>query len=97
MIRSVKSGCGGLLITRAVKLLPFGLGRGNIRNLDKLLELLGPLNTGKVYAGGSYAYYERFSVVGERCCLTDNPVKEPEVNHQSDSDFMHLRILGKTY
>jgi insertion element IS1 protein InsB len=28
-------------------------------NLDKLLELLLPLNIGKVYTDGNYAYYER--------------------------------------
>ncbi|MDR3108414.1 MAG: hypothetical protein LBU65_01825 [Planctomycetaceae bacterium] len=29
-------------------------------NLDKLLELLSPLEIGKVYSDGNYAYYERF-------------------------------------
>jgi insertion element IS1 protein InsB len=29
--------------------------------IDHLLELLKPLNLGKVYTDGNYAYYERFS------------------------------------
>jgi IS1 family transposase len=30
------------------------------KNLDKLLELLKPLNIGSVYTDANYAYYERF-------------------------------------
>jgi hypothetical protein len=30
-------------------------------NLDRLPELLNPLNIGNVYNNGNYAYYERFS------------------------------------
>jgi hypothetical protein len=35
--------------------------------------------------------------VGEKCCLPNNAVKEPEVNHKRANDFMRLRIRGKTY
>ncbi|MDR0639044.1 MAG: IS1 family transposase [Spirochaetaceae bacterium] len=31
------------------------------KNPDKLLELPATLNMGKVYAGGNYVHYERFS------------------------------------
>jgi hypothetical protein len=36
----------------------FWFGTREHKNLDRLLD---PLNIGKVYADGSYAYYERFS------------------------------------
>ncbi|MDR3114664.1 MAG: IS1 family transposase, partial [Treponema sp.] len=39
----------------------FWFGRREHGNLDKLLELLKPLNLGKVYTDGNYAYYERFT------------------------------------
>ncbi|MDR3109750.1 MAG: hypothetical protein LBU65_08695 [Planctomycetaceae bacterium] len=38
----------------------FWFGTREHGNLDKLLELLSPLNIGKVYTDGNYAYYERF-------------------------------------
>jgi insertion element IS1 protein InsB len=41
--------------------IAFWFGRREQGNLDKLLELLKPLNLGKVYTDGNYAYYERFS------------------------------------
>jgi IS1 family transposase len=41
--------------------IAFRLGTREHKNLDKLLELLEPLNIGKVYTDGNYAYYERFS------------------------------------
>jgi insertion element IS1 protein InsB len=41
--------------------IAFWFGRREHGNLDKLLELLKPLNLGKVYTDGNYAYYERFS------------------------------------
>jgi insertion element IS1 protein InsB len=41
--------------------MAFWFGTREHKNLDKLLELLEPLKTGKVYTDGNYAYYERFS------------------------------------
>jgi insertion element IS1 protein InsB len=38
----------------------FWFGTREHNNLDKLLELLSPLELGKVYTDGNYAYYERF-------------------------------------
>ena len=37
----------------------FWFGTREHNNLDKLLELLEPLNIGKVYTDGNYAYYEK--------------------------------------
>jgi IS1 family transposase len=39
----------------------FWFGTREHKNLDKLLELLKPLNIGRACADGNYAYYERFS------------------------------------
>ena len=39
----------------------FWFGTREHCHLDKLLELLVPLNIGKVYTDGNYAYFERFS------------------------------------
>jgi hypothetical protein len=35
--------------------------------------------------------------VDERCCSPNNSLKEPKVNNQSNNDFMHSMIFGKTY
>ncbi|MDR0759745.1 MAG: hypothetical protein LBF74_06500, partial [Treponema sp.] len=43
------------------EVVAFRFGTREHKNLDKLLELLKPLNRGKVYTDGNYAYYERFS------------------------------------
>jgi IS1 family transposase len=43
------------------EVIAFWFGRREHENLDRLLELLKPLNLGKVYTDGNYAYYERFS------------------------------------
>ena len=43
------------------EVIAFWFGTREHKNLDKLLELLIPLNIGKVYTDGNYAYYERFS------------------------------------
>jgi insertion element IS1 protein InsB len=43
------------------EVIAFWFGSREHKNLDKLLELLIPLNIGKVYTDGNYAYYERFS------------------------------------
>jgi hypothetical protein len=37
------------------------------------------------------------SAVDERCCSPNNSLKEPKVNNQSDNDFMHSMVFGKTY
>jgi insertion element IS1 protein InsB len=41
--------------------IAFWLGTREQGNLDKLLEMLKPLDIGNVYTYGNYAYYERFS------------------------------------
>jgi len=38
----------------------FWFGSREHKNLDKLKELLKPLEIGKVYTDGNYAYFERF-------------------------------------
>ncbi|GHU48251.1 hypothetical protein FACS1894200_04950 [Spirochaetia bacterium] len=38
----------------------FWFGSREHKNLDKLIELLSPLQIGKVYADGNYAYFDRF-------------------------------------
>jgi insertion element IS1 protein InsB len=43
------------------KVIAFWFGTREHKNLDKLLELLKPLNIGSVYTDGNYAYYGRFS------------------------------------
>jgi insertion element IS1 protein InsB len=43
------------------EVIAFWFGTREHKNLDKLLELLRPLNIGNVYTDGNYAYYERFS------------------------------------
>jgi IS1 family transposase len=42
------------------KAVAFWFGTREHGNLDKLLALLSPLEIGKVYTDGNYAYYERF-------------------------------------
>jgi insertion element IS1 protein InsB len=43
------------------EVLAYWFGTREHKNLDTLLELLGPLKIGKVYTDGNYAYYERFT------------------------------------
>ena len=38
----------------------YWFGTREHKNLDKLIELLEPLDIGKVYTDGNYAYFERF-------------------------------------
>jgi insertion element IS1 protein InsB len=42
------------------EVIAFRFGTREHGNLDKLLELLKPLNIGSVYTDGNYAYYGRF-------------------------------------
>ena len=42
------------------EIVAYWFGTREHKNLDKLIELLAPLNIGKVYADGNYAYFERF-------------------------------------
>jgi hypothetical protein len=37
-----------------------------------------------------------FRIVGERCCLPNNSLENPEVNNKSDNDFVYTMLLGKT-
>jgi insertion element IS1 protein InsB len=41
--------------------IAFWFGTREHQNLDKLIELLNPLEIGKVYTDGNYAYFDRFS------------------------------------
>ena len=41
------------------EVIAFWFGTREHNNLDRLLELLLPLNIGKVYKDGNYAYYKR--------------------------------------
>jgi IS1 family transposase len=43
------------------EVIAFWCGTREHKDLDKLPELLKPLNLGKVYTEDTYAYYERFS------------------------------------
>ncbi|MDR0639750.1 MAG: hypothetical protein LBG27_12770 [Spirochaetaceae bacterium] len=80
-IRSVKSGCGGLLAARQARVTAFWFGTGKHKNLDKLVELIGPLKIGNVYTGGNYAYYERFS--SEVLAVTKKNTQKIERKHLS--------------
>jgi hypothetical protein len=53
MIKGTKSGCVGLLTMKPARASAFWFGRREHKNLDRLLELLEPLNIGKVYADGN--------------------------------------------
>jgi insertion element IS1 protein InsB len=43
------------------EVIAYWFGTREHNNLDKLLELLSPLDIDKVYSDGNYAYFERFS------------------------------------
>jgi insertion element IS1 protein InsB len=43
------------------EVIAYWFGTREHGNLDKLLELLSPLEIGTVYADGNYAYYQRFA------------------------------------
>jgi insertion element IS1 protein InsB len=59
----------------------FWFGTREYGNLDKLLELLKPLNPGKVYTGGNYAYCERFAP--EVLAVTKKNTQKTERKHLS--------------
>jgi insertion element IS1 protein InsB len=61
--------------------IAFWFGTREHEHLDKLLELLKPLNLGKVYTDGNYAYYERFS--SEVLVVTKKNTQKIERNHLS--------------
>jgi IS1 family transposase len=54
-IKSIKSGSGGLQTARTGETIAFRFGTREHENLDRLLELLNPLNTGNVYTDGNYS------------------------------------------
>jgi insertion element IS1 protein InsB len=56
-------------------------GRREQKELDKLLELLEPLNIGKIYTDGNYAYYECFSI--EILIVTKKNTQKIERKHLS--------------
>jgi hypothetical protein len=39
--------------------------------------------------------YPLYQVVGEKCCLPNNSLENPEVNNKSDNDFLHTMLFGK--
>ena len=59
----------------------FWFGSLEHKNLDKLMELLSPLNIGRVYTDGNYAYYERFST--EVLVVTKKNTQKIERKHLS--------------
>jgi insertion element IS1 protein InsB len=61
--------------------IAFWFGTREHENLDRLLELLEPLNLGKVYTDGNYAYYERFSP--EVLTITKKNMQRIERKHLS--------------
>jgi insertion element IS1 protein InsB len=63
------------------EVIAFWFGRREHENLDKLLELLTPLNLEKVYTDGNYAYYERFSP--EVLVITKKNIQKIERKHRS--------------
>ena len=63
------------------EVIAFWFGTREHKNLDKLLELLIPLNIGKVYTDGNYAYYERFS--SEALVVTKKNTQKIERKHLS--------------
>jgi insertion element IS1 protein InsB len=61
--------------------IDFRFGTREHGNLDRLLELLKPLDTGHVYTDGNYAYYERFST--EVLTITKKNTQKTERKHLS--------------
>jgi insertion element IS1 protein InsB len=59
----------------------FWFGSREHSNLDKLLELLEPLNLEKVYTDGNYAYYER--VASEVLVVSKKNTQKIERKHLS--------------
>jgi insertion element IS1 protein InsB len=72
--------------------IAFWLGARGRGNLDTLLEPLKPLNLGKVYADGGYAYYECFS--SEALTVTKKNTQKIERKHLSLS-ALSARLAGK--
>jgi hypothetical protein len=44
-----------------------------------------------------FGFISRNWVAGEKCCSPNNSLKEPKVNNQSNNDFMHSMVFGKTH
>ena len=63
------------------EVVAFWFGSQEHRNLDKLLELLVPLQLDKVYTDGNYAYYER--VATEVLVVSKKNTKKIERKHLS--------------
>jgi insertion element IS1 protein InsB len=63
------------------EVVAFRFGTREHKNLGKLPELLKPLNRGKVYTDGNYAYYERFSP--EVLTVTKEKTQKIERKHLS--------------
>lgn len=63
------------------KPVAFWFGTREHKNLGKLLELLEPLNIGKVYTDGNYAYIERIS--SEKLIIDKKNTQRIERKHLS--------------
>jgi insertion element IS1 protein InsB len=66
----------------------FWFGAREHKNLEKLLEPLEPLDIGRVYADGNYAYYERFSAEA----LTVAKKKKKNTQKKIERKHLSLRI-----
>ena len=90
------------------EVVAYWFGTREHANLDKLIELLAPLEIGTVYADGNYAYYKRFS--GEKLVVTKTNTQKIERKHLSlrtwcarlvrkgirfsKSELMHKIVVG---
>ena len=63
------------------EVIAFWFGTREHKNLDRLIELLSPLETGKVYADGNYAYFKRFSE--DKLVVTKKNTQKIERKHLS--------------
>jgi insertion element IS1 protein InsB len=75
------------------EVIAFWFGTREHGNLDKLPELLTPLNLGKVYTDGNYAYYERFSP--EVPVVTKKNTQKIERKHLSLRTWSAARLVRK--
>lgn len=63
------------------EVVAFWFGTREHKNLDKLIELLTPLEIGTVYTDGNYAYFKHFS--GNNLVVTKKNTQKIERKHLS--------------
>ena len=63
------------------EVVAYWFGTREHKNLDKLIELLAPLEIGKIYTDGNYAYYKRFSE--DKLVITKKNTQKIERKHLS--------------